>query len=565
MHVRLTLFLGLVGFFGFFAHGYIENTDAEVTMHAARALWLRGDPGLRVDGPDTWAAERLIAGRGLMGMRGRNGKHYVWFPVGHQLLMTPCVVLGELLARWFPAPERALFEIKQRERGDGEVWGRWFWTRFLVSWIPVLAVAGAAMMLWSIARSLGAAPRDALLAAGAGTLCTQFWPGGSETMSDNPGMFFLLAMAACVFGMVRAGTTSRRVMFLAGASGGWAVLVRYPHAAPVMVLAAVAAWRAWRAGRVQDVLWLAGGAVPEAAILLAANWLRFGSPWETGYSAGADPHYWNFPPWIGLLLILGAFGKGVMWFSPPLWLALGIAARHWRAWLRFPWGPTLAIFWIPVFVWAHAAGWAAGQCWGIRYLTAAVALLVVVAFALDPPWRSRPRRTALICALGLIVSAGGVITPYRGQQELAIRAGEVYYQDLVRRGELLVEQVPDRVNVAARFSPIHTHWIYAGLSVSGRLQRGGSVHTTEPLFGVRVPDPVRITNGEDVGFRHVWWRYLTRVGLPEAWSIVLALVWVAGTCALLARGIRAALRGAQDGDRPAPKDPENPMAWADPP
>ena len=63
-------------------------------MHAARALYVRGDSGLKAQGDDTWAAERVIAQSGLFGMPGAGGKHYVWFPIGHQLMMVPCVALG---------------------------------------------------------------------------------------------------------------------------------------------------------------------------------------------------------------------------------------------------------------------------------------------------------------------------------------------------------------------------------------------------------------------------------------------------------------------------------------
>ena len=56
------LFLGLFGLFGFTAHGYLENADADVTMHGARALYERGDAGLLAEGGDTWAGERAVVG-----------------------------------------------------------------------------------------------------------------------------------------------------------------------------------------------------------------------------------------------------------------------------------------------------------------------------------------------------------------------------------------------------------------------------------------------------------------------------------------------------------------------
>lgn len=193
------LFAGLLGFYGFFAHGYLENTDTDVTMHAARALYLRGDPGLRADGDGTWAAERHIAQSGLFGIRGENGRQYIWFPIGHQLLMLPCVALGDLFGRWFPEVEQ------DYERRLGPVFGAFYWTRFFISFLPVLCAAGSTLMILFVCRFLGCGMREALSVTAISTLCTQFWPAASETLSDGPGGFFLLAIAALVF----AGWTGR--------------------------------------------------------------------------------------------------------------------------------------------------------------------------------------------------------------------------------------------------------------------------------------------------------------------------------------------------------------------
>ena len=48
----LLLFLGT-------AHGNLESTDSGLTMHAARALWLRGDSGFLPPGQGEWLGERL--------------------------------------------------------------------------------------------------------------------------------------------------------------------------------------------------------------------------------------------------------------------------------------------------------------------------------------------------------------------------------------------------------------------------------------------------------------------------------------------------------------------------
>lgn len=510
----LLLFLfGAFGFFGFFAHGYVENTDGAVTMHAARSLLLRGDLGL-ADGPDAWAVERYIVGDPKLGMVGANGRFYPWFPIGHQLLLVPFVALGELFHGWFP-------ELEQRV--VNRVFDEFVWARFFCSFVPALAAAFTALFCFLLARRLGCGGRQALLVTTVATLCTQFWPGASETLSDPPGTCLLLATVWLV--VRQRQEPSRNNALCAGLAGGWAVLVRYPHAVPVLILGAVLVFDAWRKRRLADVAAFVLGALPEIAILLAANWLRFGSLFETGYSAGATPQWWSYEPYYGIPLILLAPGKGILLFSPPLWIALRAALG--RRVLSFPIAAALLILVLPLVIAGHTGGWAAGQCWSVRYMTASVVLLVVVALAIAKPWQRGPRRFAAICGLGFLIALGGVLTPYRGQQQLAYAAAPVSHP--------VHDTLENVVVFVPRYSPLHTHWIYAFLSATGRLQRGGSANTTEPLFGVAVPessdDPLHLTWSADTSFRHWWMPYMHAT---FGWPLLPLLGgWIALTALLL--------------------------------
>jgi hypothetical protein len=476
------------------------------------------------------------------GMAGRNGRAYVWFPIGHQLLMVPCVAAGEALARAMPAPERHLFELK----GGSEEFGRFFWSRLLVSFLPVPFAAGSVLLVFLLALRLQCTARGALLVAGVATLCTQFWPGSSETTSDVPGAFFLLAMAERVFAHRAASgspRSDRRRLLVAGLCGGMAVLVRYPHAAPALVLALGAAHTAYHRGRLGDVAWLAAGAAPAAGALLYSNWARFGSLLETGYSAGATSTWFGYPLHWGVPFILAAPGKGILWFSPPIWIAAWAMLRRAATWPGLMAWPALLV---PLLVFGRAGGWAAGQCWGIRYFTAAVVLLVTVGLSVARPWERMPRRFALVCGLGLAVSLGGVLTPYRGDRYLAHVATGALYPAAAERDRAEI------FNVLPRFTPLMSHWGYAWLSLTGRLEAGGSRNTTEPLFGVSVPGPlgeeVRPTQAEDRGFRHVWPRYLHAFfGVPAA----IGWAWLALTTLLLGGGLAGILRADRGTSRRA--------------
>jgi len=183
-----------------------------------------------------------------------------------------------------------------------------------------------------------------------------------------------------------------------------------------------------------------------------------------------------------------------MWFSLPLWFAL--PALFSRSVVRFPILPAALIFVVPLMLFGHTIGWAAGQCWGIRYMTPSVVLLVAVGLAVRRPWRHHPWRFVAVCALGLLIAMGGVLAPYRGQQQLAFEAAAVEYPGAA--------QMDNHVNFDPRLSPLHTHWIYAALAATGRLERGGTDNTTLPMFGVRTAPGKIARLDQDVAFRH-WW------------------------------------------------------------
>ncbi len=525
------LWLAAFGCFGWSTHGTIENTDTDVTMIAARAWYERGDPGMRADAERP--AERWLAGQmadDTLGILGRNGLGYAQYPIGHQALLVPFVAIGQWLGERWPEPVRRYAELR------GPVMGDEYWVRFCVGMSPALFAAGCFVLLVSLAMALGCRRAEALVVGIICTLCTQFWPGTAETMSDMPGGFFLLAMACGVAHAIRGGTRSWWLPWLAGTAGGCAVLVRYPHGALVAVLSVLFAFHAWRSGRASRVLALVAGGLPWAALLLWANHWRFGDALATGYGPGMNDAWASFPPLFGIPAMLLAPGKGVLLFSLPLiWaLALTITRRARGGWV---WSAWLCLA-LPVGLLGHTSSWAAGQCWGIRYVTPSAVLVICVVLGSARPWRWWSRRHAgmaiALCAAGFIGSLGGVLAPYRGQQVLATEAAKVVYPD----AGLAIDH---NVNTDPRFSPLHTHWIYAGLALQGRLQQGGAENTTLPLFGVRVePAVARLPiAAEDAGFRH-WWMVLGTVhfGWPGAW---LAAIWALVTAACGAMGVRALL------------------------
>lgn len=555
---RSLLLCWLGAFFAFLcvAHGNLESLDSTATLHAARALWLRGDSGLRrAEQGGEWLGEILLAGEieakrrdgeHWYGKQGGNGLTYVWFPMGHVWLMVPFVAAGERLAAAFPGVESHYRATVAPGLADVHLAssqsyrdGHFVLNHAMVALLlPALTGATSVLLLFLIARALGAPARDALWSTLAIGLATQFFPMGRETLSDGPGLCALLA-ALLVTVRAHAGSASVPLLLGGGAAAGAAVLLRYPHGLLVPLFGLPIAFAAWRRRRLVDVLWFAAGGLPCLLLLLGVNHARFGAISDTGYPAVGS--WFNYPLPFGLTKLLFAAGKGILWFSPMLWLALPMGlwkARtgqlRWLAW---------ALFAIPMVMFSMTPGWQSGQCWGARYVTPAVVGLCAIVLPQARPWATHRRLFLGLFLFGCFVNLTGVIAPTRGHNQLAGQAVGAMYDREFAEGRISKE---DHENVDAadhffflpRFSPLHANWTYAWKSGRGDFEdaegrpRDGSANTIEPLFGIQAM-PGSADQGdapkywEDRGGRHLGWVFWGRLlGVPP-WLLLLPVAVLA--------------------------------------
>ena len=514
------------------SHGYLENTDAIVTMHAARSWWATGDPGLSLEQKELTQAERVaLAGSGQL-MRGQNGKYYAQFAIGHQALMVPCVALGALFADLFPTLEAR----HQESHGESPHWGGHFFVRLFCSLLPIPFAALAALALFALARVLGCGAADAGRVMLITVLATQVGGGATETMSDVPGLCLLLWTLVHVARHDDFGGT--RSAFMAGLCGGGTVLVRYPNAIPVAILGCLVLVAALRRKAVAEIAAFAAGAAPALLALLFANWWRFGSVLETGYGGGANASWWDMPLVYGLPLVLGAPGKGILWFSPPLWSAFlgGLPRRRGFAMTA------IAAAVAPVFLVAHTRGWSGAQCWGIRYLTPSVAILVGVGLALGRPWVRWPRLVTATTVVGVLLNFFAWTAPYRGHLQLASESARVAYSEELAAGKTTLGSLSDQYFVDPHFSPLFGHAVYGAASALGILSPDRLPDVTRVMFaGQPVPATVPPLLREDTGFLHLLPSYLAaamRAPAAAFWLPWLLLVAVAWRRAL--RALRAA-------------------------
>ena len=317
------------------AHGNFETTDAGFTMHGARALWRRGDSALltAAEGGDH-VGEQMGAefikhwervGTRKCGKVGVDGAAYVWFPMGHVFLLAPVAALGEVAGSLVSDADARLQE-RAAPFAQSYVEGSPVATQAVMSMlVPAACIATSLLLLYRIARELGASGRDAVVTAGSIGVATQAFAVGREQLSDGPGLMLLLAALLPIV-RLHAGRGGERTALWAGVMSGCAVLVRYQTALSVILFAGIVAGACLRRGRWRLLVAFMLGGLPLLVVFLGTNYLRYANPFETGYPAIGE--WFQADPLVGLTKILFAAGRGVMWCSPLLWLALPAAARR---------------------------------------------------------------------------------------------------------------------------------------------------------------------------------------------------------------------------------------------
>lgn len=536
----------LATFFAFVAvaHGNFETTDAGFTMHAARALWQRGDSGLlRSDQGGELLGERLgaeyIAAFHTSGKVGRNGVAYAWFPVGHVWLLVPFVALGDALAKRLPAAESTFrARVAPGVPDDGLrfvpsiVQGTPVVTQGLISLlVPAASAATVWWLLLRLARQLGASARAAAAGSLAIVFATQAFAFGRETLSDGPGLVFLLAALLAVV-TVHQGCGSRRGSLCGGLAAGAAVLLRYQNAALLVAIAAVLVLACRRQRRWSDLLAFALGVLPAMGLLFWVDYARFGDIFDTGYSNAAN--WFDQPMGLGVAKMLFAAGRGVAWFSPLVWLALplALAARNTPRLRGLAW----VLFLFPLLFFARAHGWQGGQCWGARYVTHGLVALLAIVLPQAQPWRRWPKAWWLLVGLGLFVNVTSVVAPVRGVLQLGAQAVEATTGSDV--------EAADITGWHPRYTPLLANWRYAFASRTGGFEdehgqpRHGAARAIETVFGVAAATPGQANapmRWEDRCGRHLWWRFWGDLFAVPGWLLLLPVVLLAGLCAGLAR------------------------------
>jgi hypothetical protein len=318
---------------------------------------------------------------------------------------------------------------------------------------------------YGMGASLGTA-----LAFGLGTMA---WPYARYLFSES--LTGLGLMASAYFLLRYHDEGDRASPLLAGGGLGAALLARLNNAIVAPFLGLLLLFylyrrygRDWRARpRASSGAWIAPlvlFALPMLAALAIAgwyNWLRFGSPWNTGYLPGER---FSTPFFEGLYGLTFSPGKGLFWYNPLFFVSVAV----WPAFFRRHRAEALlaaAVVLSNVAFYAPWYLWWAGHSWGPRFL---VTILPFAALPLAPALEAATRRRAVALGVGVLAVASLVV------QVLGVAVDfNLYLDDIYARLGLYH---PATLFDAA-YSPLLRQWTYLQPeSLDLAWARGGTVN-----------------------------------------------------------------------------------------
>lgn len=278
----------------------------------------------------------------------------------------------------------------------------WWASRF-----NVIVVAAGALAAWRLLRGRGDPAllrRMVLMLLAASLLANQLREYNAEVFSAT-----LVAVGIlCI-------VTDQHTLL------GWTGIVLAVVNTPALILGVVVLV-AVEVVRTRQLRYAA--AIPAAvALVLLENWVRRGGPLTTGYSG--DHGYatllpysgrpgFSYPFVLGVVSILFSFGRGLLFFSPGLFLWLDGATRRAAGTCRRE--IVLMLFVVAGLVGVYAKWWAwyGGLAWGPRFFTFAAipaSLIVVLRVRAAGQSASGDALALVVLALSAWVGFAGLISP----------------------------------------------------------------------------------------------------------------------------------------------------------
>lgn len=263
------------------------------------------------------------------------------------------------------------------------------------------------VIFFGLCRRLGAgAGLASWLTIGLG-LSTAVWVYSRYAYSD-------IVQAALVLALFRqllrvADDPCRADALLLGLWGGLLVNAKAIYAVSLAGAALFLLW-AYRQ-RLRQLVVIAGWGLlaflPLLAALLWYNYARWGDPLLTGYE-GQLSRFSHESPWVALLGLFTSPGKSLFLFNPVLVLSLVGLPAFVRRYPAMALAAALVLL-PPIAVYSKLLNWTGGYCWGPRYLTYCIPLLLLPVVSLLARSTGRWSRRVVVGALLALLAWGAVV------------------------------------------------------------------------------------------------------------------------------------------------------------
>lgn len=356
--VALLLFLAFAAFYAATTRGVFVFGDDVLVFQVTEAIVERGEVAVSASAGAAGVARAVP---------GRDGRSYSKYGLGLSLAAIPFDLAGR-------AAERGGFSLPETRDGEGNprTGTRVFAVGLTNAVFGALAVVA---MLW-LALEAGFSLRVAALLAvllGAASLFAHY---AATFLSEPIAAASLTGACAAALRWRRLfsegkGGGAERAAVISGLLAGVAVLVKVAHLIAVLPLGL---WIAWASlprrsggsefglrGLLRWVLSLSLGMGAAAAYNVA----RFGSAVATGY--GEEATRFTTPVLEGLAGLLISPGKGLLWYAPPLLLAVAGKLTLLRS-KPLVFGMMLSVTLGPLLLASVYYQWHGGGCWGPRLL-----------------------------------------------------------------------------------------------------------------------------------------------------------------------------------------------------
>jgi hypothetical protein len=367
----LAVFVTLTGLFMTCGSRERPWGDASIMYQVAESMVGKG----RIDIAKEWPP---------MSHRGPDGKIYSQYSIGPSLAAAPGIALRKTIDGISPQSKPL--------------------TLVITSHLPqAMLGALACLLFFGLCRRMGAGLGSASIATVVLAVATSMFIYARSPFSE-------ILQAACFTGffaeVIRAPRepTRKRALWL----GAWAGLLLNAKLVFAMSIAgggvyiAAALWSR-KADLLRVVKWGAVTGVPLLILALIYNHLRWGSPFDTGYSETLE--LLEEKTTVGLWGLLLSPGKSVFLYSPPLVLGALALPTLYRRHGHVVWAMALTVV-PPLLVYGRFLSWAGDYAWGPRYLTYLLPVMLLPAVLWIDDLVTASRRWLARSAVAFVVVVG---------------------------------------------------------------------------------------------------------------------------------------------------------------